>query len=384
MKQRSGYVYHDKITNTWVARTTLTDETGKRRNIKRNASNKSDAKRILRTLLRRIDDEGSRSIDTERLTFNTLADHYDLHYLKPAEFVDGRKISGLQDWKHSRAFLAVFRQHFGKHRLREITHADIRAFRSKRLGTPTQYKRHRSITTLNRELASLRRILNVAVHLGWLSINPFTTGDSLISIADERKRERVLTIEEEKKLLDACEHPKRMHLRPLLICLLDTGARKSELLKLRWSCVSFSTRTITLEGTTTKTLKTRKVAITERMSQELERLWEESKDSEGRVFGISDNVRKAFASACKEAGIRHGGIDGLTLHCLRHTAATRLVKGKLPIQMVGRILGHSQPQTTYRYLSADSETVAQAAAILERVQESSSPPRESVASELVN
>jgi hypothetical protein len=96
MKQRSGYVYHDKITNTWVARTTLTDETGKRRNIKRNASNKSDAKRILRTLLRRIDDEGSRSIDTERLTFNTLADHYDLHYLKPAEFVDGRKISGLR------------------------------------------------------------------------------------------------------------------------------------------------------------------------------------------------------------------------------------------------------------------------------------------------
>jgi hypothetical protein len=36
--------------------------------------------------------------------------------------------------------------------------------------------------------------------------------------------------------------------------------------------------------------------------------------------------------------------------------------------MVGRILGHTQPQTTYRYLSADAETTAQAAAILEAFQ----------------
>jgi integrase len=65
---------------------------------------------------------------------------------------------------------------------------------------------------------------------------------------------------------------------------------------------------------------------------------------------------------------KHGGIDGLTLHSLRHTAATRLVKGNLPIQMVGRILGHTQPQTTYRYLSANDETLFQAASILESVQ----------------
>jgi methyl coenzyme M reductase gamma subunit len=39
----------------------------------------------------------------------------------------------------------------------------------------------------------------------------------------------------------------------------------------------------------------------------------------------------------------------------------------MPIQMVGRILGHSQPQTTYRYLSADLETMQQAASILENL-----------------
>jgi len=56
---------------------------------------------------------------------------------------------------------------------------------------------------------------------------------------------------------------------------------------------------------------------------------------------------------------------------LRHTAATRLIKGQMPIQMVSRILAHQNPQTTYRYLSANDDTLRQAASILESIQNSS-------------
>jgi integrase len=73
--------------------------------------------------------------------------------------------------------------------------------------------------------------------------------------------------------------------------------------------------------------------------------------------------------------------DGLFIHSLRHTAATRLVKGQMPLQMVGRILGHSQPQTTYRYLSADAETTAQAARILEAFQTQAATPDASIGNE---
>lgn len=200
--------------------------------------------------------------------------------------------------------------------------------------------------------------------------NPFNGGEPLIIISFERRRERILTIDEEKRLLDACsEHHQRKHLRPLLICLLDTGARKSEMLKLRWRSVCFTTRLITIEGMTTKTLKTRQVAMTERVYQELSVIRNaSSKEPDALVFGITSNVKHSFTSVCKAAGVKYGGIDGLTLHSLRHTAATRLVQGHLPLQMVGRILGHSQPQTTYRYLSANAETAAQAAAILEAFQ----------------
>ena len=335
--------------------------------------------------MRGIDDEGSQVIDTARITFSTLADHYQLHYLKPAEFVDGRKVDGLRDWKHASSFLKLFREHFGKRRLREITYADIRTFSTRRLNTPTQYGRQRSVTTVNRELSYLRRILNIAVRESWLVKNPFNAGDGLISTADERKRERILTLDEENLLLKACENPWRSHLRPLLICLLDTGARFSEMTQLRWGSVCFDSGIITIEGRTTKTLKTRHVAMTERMSAELHKLRESARpEFDVRVFGVTNNVRKSFASACKEAGIKRGGIDGLTLHSLRHTAATRLIKGNLPLQMVGRILGHSQVSTTYRYVTANSETIAQAAAILETFQTGANEPQTQISSSLLN
>ncbi|HST51836.1 MAG TPA: site-specific integrase, partial [Pyrinomonadaceae bacterium] len=197
----------------------------------------------------------------------------------------------------------------------------------------------------------------------------------------------LLTLDEERRLLEACDsHPYRKHLKSLLVFLIDTGCRKSEALKLRWRSVCFASRVITIEGMTTKTLKTRQVMMTERVGRGLFALWEASEGlPDGTVFQVRDNVRKSFASACEIAGIKHGGIDGLTLHCLRHTAATRLVQGGMPLQLAGRILGHSQVNTTYRYLSASTQTLSQAAAIFEAMQSGNLQSEQSgEASNLVN
>jgi integrase len=275
-------------------------------------------------------------------------------------------------------------------KLREISYGHLLSYRDSRFKIHTQYKRQRTIASWNREAAVLHRIYNIACQQGWLLKNPFKCGDPLIIVSAERRRETVLTPTEEVKLLDACaSHPQRVHLRALLIFLMDTGCRKSEALKLCWKFLDFNSRRITIEGMTTKTLKTRHVVMTERLYRELASMWHASpRDAERLVFGITNNVRKSFASACKEAGIKHGGIDGLTLHCLRHTAATRLVQGGMSIQLAGRILGHSQVNTTYRYLSANIETAAQAAAILDAFQAQPSVDvnliTEAVGSEMVN
>ena len=53
------------------------------------------------------------------------------------------------------------------------------------------------------------------------------------------KRVLALTREEEKRLLNACTG-KRTHIRPLIIILLDTGARRGETLKLKFSDLDFA------------------------------------------------------------------------------------------------------------------------------------------------
>jgi integrase len=366
-KDRSGYIFQDK-NGAWFARTTITDARGKRRNIKRRAKDKRDAKEILKSILCELEAEGSQMVDRSKLTFNHLADFYAADFCKPAEYVEGKKVAGLRDVHRAKSVLIRFREYFGKRLLREIKYSDIRAYYLMRLKQHTHHKRPPTIATMNRELGVLRRIFSIGVREGYLLKNPFNGGEPLISPASERRRERILTLDEEKCLLEACP---RKNLRALYICLLDTGARLSEFLKhLHWHSVCFPSRTITLEAMTTKTLKARQVRMTERMFQELIALWEMSpKTEDARVFNTTVRVaRREFALACKAAEIDYGSPDGITLHSLRHTAATRLVKGQMPLQMVGRILGHSQPQTTYRYLSADAEATAQAAAILEAFQ----------------
>lgn len=368
MKERSGYIYEHK--GKWIARVTVKDNQGKRRNLKRTAKTKSAAKDLLKSLLQQIESEGIKGIDAAKLTFNDLAKYYIEHYVTEPVYYNDRKISGLRDWKRRKNMVKMFCSYFGSRKIREITYDDLLTFRTARLKTTKKNKTQRSITTVNRELACLRRIFNIALRQDWIIKNPFNRGESLIEVSAERQRERILTLEEEHRLLQACEHPQRQHLKPLLISLLDTGARKGETLKLQWKYVDFQKRLITFQALNTKTLKTRQVAMTTRLFGELQVLWENSdKNLDGLVFGIIDNVNRSFASACKVAEIKQGGIDGITIHSLRHSAATRLVKGQMPIQMVGKILGHTQPQTTYRYLTANDETLYQASEILESFQQ---------------
>ena len=101
--------------------------------------------------------------------------------------------------------------------------------------------------------------------------------------------------------------------------------------------------------------------MTTRLYIELEKLWETSdRNSESLVFGIHDNVKHAFTTVRNKAGL-----PDLRFHDLRHTAATRLVSCHISLTEVGRVLGHTKPQTTYRYTNLTSETARRAAFALE-------------------
>ena len=180
-------------------------------------------------------------------------------------------------------------------------------------------------------------------------------------------RERILTREEETRLLVACTTPesqgKRSHLRPLLIMALDTGMRRGEIVKLKWSDVDFERRSISVRATTTKTLRPRTIGMTSRLHAELLARWGASEqNADALVFGMAD-VKKSFAAACKAAGI-----EGFRLHDARHTAITRMIRAGMPAGEVMKISGHTQMTTFARYVNVDHQTATRAAAALDALE----------------
>lgn len=399
----------------YYARVTFVD--GEKRKQKwRRAESRSDAKGIIKEMLRDLDDHGESLLDAAQMTFNDLADHYEKNYLHAPEYVDGRKVAGLRSHYDLSLRLKVLKAHFGKSKVRAIMYGDIKRFKAERLKTPTKpgfhavviytdKKQNRrqvrqsvrsreqaetildsiverlstrrsisiverrieekrggqlSIASINRDLALLRRLFNVALSNGWIKRNPFQMGDALITPGDERKRERILTRDEEDRLLAACTG-KRTHLRSIVICALDTGMRRGEILKLLPSDLDFENRLIMVRAFNTKVMRERQLAMTERLAGELLPIIEKlPSGADVPLFGVTCDFKTAFIAARKAAGL-----DDVRFHDLRHTHATRLVSAHMPLSEVGRALGHTQANTTYRYVNANVETARRVAALLD-------------------
>jgi len=135
------------------------------------------------------------------------------------------------------------------------------------------------------------------------------------------------------------ENRYRKHLRAILICALDTGMRRGEILSLKWSDVDFEERVLTIRAFNTKTMKERQVSLTTRLTLELEKLWDASpKGRDQIVFGFTNNVKNSFRSVRTEAGLPE-----IRFHDLRHTAATRPGRRASSATRSGRVLVTHKP-----------------------------------------
>jgi len=116
-------------------------------------------------------------------------------------------------------------------------------------------------------------MLNFARQNEWIIKNPFTLTKGVILKAAEIERDRILSFDEESRLLAVCID-KRAHLKAILICALDTAVRLGEIFKMRWQDVNLETNEIYIPQANTKTEDARTVGVTPHLKQELERLWE--------------------------------------------------------------------------------------------------------------
>ena len=357
-------MFEDDKGRVW-ARFTYTDEiTGKRHNVKRRAENRTKGRELLKELIRDLDDNGSKAIQADRLTFSEIAERYKKAKLIDAVYSGERKVAGLRS-KSSATHIKPLITYFGRRGIKQILVNDIQTYKLIRLNTDSRRGDKISIATVNRELAVLRSIFNYARSEGWLNKSPFDfKGFTLISMADEVKRHRILSHAEEKQILAACKGKRTIeyerggqsitaeieynfsYLKVLIITALDTAMRKGELLTLLWSDVDFQQNQITIRAVNTKIQTRRMVGMTSRVHVALQDIWRiSSQDLSAQVFGITD-IKKSFQTVRTEAKIKD-----LRFHDLRHTATTRMVATGMPAAEIMKITGHLQMTTFLRYVN---------------------------------
>ena len=190
-------------------------------------------------------------------------------------------------------------------------------------------QRSRSANTIRRELSVLRAAINFAHEEGRI-----TRPVHVELPAPSASRKTWLTREQAARLIRASRTPSARLYMPLFILLgIYTGRRKEAILSLRWHQVDLTAELIDFEARGRKQTNKRRgaVRIPPRLLPHLRRARKRGTDLGYVLHRNGDrilDVKKGFAGACKRAGL-----EGVTPHTLRHTAATWLM------QRVGRPFG---------------------------------------------
>ena len=192
----------------------------------------------------------------------------------------------------------------------------------------------------------LRKAFNLSIEWGWRDDNPANGFYRRV----ESPRERFLTKPEIDRLAAALDKADDQRAAGIIrICML-TGARVGEVRQSRFEQFNLDLMIWTKPAATTKQRKMHRVPISEDVAAIVRQRklivpetspWLFPGDVPGQPV---IEIRRFWRTIQREAQI-----EDVRIHDLRHTFASLLVSGGASLEMIGKLLGHTQMQTTQRY-----------------------------------
>jgi integrase len=243
-------------------------------------------------------------------------------------------------------------------RLDEIDEAVLEAYVQVRTQVVSRRKKALSPGSINRELATLRRMLRLGHE--WKEIQRVPR---IRLLRGERNREFVLSPTQEATYLALCPQP----LADIARLLLDTGLRLGEALSLEWPQVHLQAVQgakfgyLTVLSGKAKNKKSRNVPLSERAVAVLLKRWEPSPS--GFVFRREDGTPFSDSHLDQQhARVRRKlklSAD-FVLHSLRHTFGSRLGESGADAFIIMKLMGHSTVTVSQRYVHPSPEAVERA------------------------
>jgi integrase len=288
--------------------------------------------------------------EAKKRTLKELVDRYIKEILpqKPKSKTD--QTTQLNWWKNQ----------IGSYSLADLTPALIVEYRSKLLLEPSTRKAKRSPSTVNRYCSSLSHCFTIAVkEWEWMQENPIL---KISKLKEPRGRTRFLDDKERERLLLACKDSNSQLLYVLVVLALSTGARKMEILSLKWQDVDLKRGLIILHDT--KNEEKRSLPLVSTAKELMQKHFKNRHENTNLVFPAKNLKEPIDIRAPFETALRRAKIEDFRWHDLRHSCASYLAMNGASLAEVAAALGHKTLSMVKRYSHlSDSHT----AVVVERM-----------------
>jgi len=293
--------------------------------------NRGEARRRLQERLGQIAEGRFVGPKADRVTFEEMA----------KAMLDDYRINGKKSIKDAERSVKALGRYFGGRKAKSIEPGDISSYKAIRQGDGL------ANGSINRELAALKRMFNIALEHGSIIRKPH-----IEMLAENNVRQGFF----EWPDFESVRTQLPEYLRgPMTFAYLTGWRVRDEVVTLSWSNVDFKAGTIRLEPGTTKNKDGRVIYKT----QELRSLLEDQREKTLALQRQTDkiiplvfhnegepicNYYKAWHKACREAGL-----SGKIPHDFRRTAVRNMVRAGIPERVAMQMTGHKTRSVFDRY-----------------------------------
>ena len=281
------------------------------------------------------------------MTFEELADWY----------LELESVKKLASYERISISLKNFNKFYGNRINSTILPLDLENYQA------TRSKLNISYVTIDLEISTVKTMVNKAFD------NDIVDGRALrafrktkkVSKMSERVRDRIISINEYLKLIDAAVE----HTRDMMVVAFNTGMRPGEIKNLRWKYINLKEDFIRLPAKATKERATKNIPINRHAKESFESLNKIRHIDHDYVFtydgkpfsNIVTGPSNAFQTACKKAGIPSGKKkeNGIIPHDFRRTFKTNCLKAGIDKVYRDTIVGHSLRGMDAHYIKPSDE-----------------------------
>jgi integrase len=294
------------------------------------STKETDAKRLLKRREGEISDGKLPGIYFDKVRFDELAD----------DFLADYRVNQRKSLERAELSVGHLKRFFGGQRAIQVTTPGIHAY------VETRVKKGAANASINRELAALKRMFNLAAQQTPPKVDKVP---HIPMLKENNTRKGFFEHGDFVALRDALPS----HLKGFVTFAYKRGWRISEIANLTWPQVDRAQGIVRLDAGETKNDEARTVYLDEELKEIFAAQWERRKKSGNLLPYVflnkeeTDRVKrfdKTWASACKKAKI-----SKRLFHDLRRTAVRNMVRAGIPERVAMMVSGHKTRNVFERY-----------------------------------